>query len=76
MARSISSKGIKVMAKTYTDASARDYILRAVDGSGDSIKDHDAVSAAHELFERHGTWDLDSIDTDDFWRVVGRYLDE
>lgn len=55
---------------TFTSSNLRDQIVTATDAS-DGEYDIDAITAA--IIEKHGAVDIDTIDTDEFWAIVGQH---
>jgi len=53
---------------TSTDVRAQ--VVIATDAS-DGEYDVDAITA--EIIERHGPVDVDSLDTEEFWQILGKH---
>ncbi|MYR45058.1 hypothetical protein [Streptomyces sp. SID5910] len=55
---------------TFTSRDLRDQIVTATDAS-DGEYDVDAIT--EEILEKHGAVDVDTLDTDEFWAIVGKH---
>ncbi|WP_060888081.1 hypothetical protein [Streptomyces caniscabiei] len=55
---------------TFTSRDLRDQIVTATDAS-DGEYDVDAIT--EEIIEQHGAVDIDTLDTDEFWAIVGKH---
>lgn len=55
---------------TFTSRDLRDQIVTATDAS-DGEYDVDAI--VEDIIEQHGAVDIDTLDTDDFWAIVGKH---
>lgn len=55
---------------TFTSRDLRDQIVTATDAS-DGEYDVDAI--VEDIIEKHGAVNIDSLDTDDFWAIVGKH---
>lgn len=54
----------------FTSRDLRDQIVTATDAS-DGTYDVDAIT--EEIIEKHGAVDVDTIDTAEFWDIVGKH---
>lgn len=55
---------------TFTSSDLRDQVVTATDAS-DGEYDVNAIVA--EIVEKHGAVDIDTLDTDEFWAIVGKH---
>ncbi|GAX57353.1 hypothetical protein [Streptomyces olivochromogenes] len=55
---------------TFTSRDLRDQIVTATDAS-DGEYDVDAI--VEEIVAAHGAVDIDTLDTDEFWAIVGKH---
>lgn len=55
---------------TFTSRDLRDQIVIATDAS-DGQYDVDAIT--EEILEEHGAVDIETLDADEFWSVVGKH---
>jgi hypothetical protein len=55
---------------TFTDRDLRNQINTATNAS-DGTYDVDAILA--DIIERHGVVDIDTLDSDEFWSIVGAH---
>ncbi len=55
---------------TFTSRDLRDQIITATDAS-DGQYNVDAIT--EEILEKHGAVDIDTLDTDEFWAIVGKH---
>lgn len=55
---------------TFTASNLRDQIVRATDAS-DGEYDIDAI--AEEILQQHGAVDIETLDTAEFWAIVGKH---
>lgn len=55
---------------TFTSRDLRDQIVTATDAS-DGEYDVDAI--VEDIVEKYGAVDIDTIDTDEFWQIVGKH---
>ena len=55
---------------TFTSRDLRDQIVTATDAS-DGEYDVDAI--VEEIVEKHGAVDIETLDSDEFWAIVGKH---
>lgn len=55
---------------TFTSRDLHDQIVTATDAS-DGKYDVDAI--VEEIVEKHGAVDIDTLDTNEFWAIVGKH---
>lgn len=55
---------------TFTSNDLRDQV-RTATNSSDGQYDVDAIVA--DIIERHGAVDVDTLDSDEFWAIVGNH---
>jgi hypothetical protein len=55
---------------TFTARDLRDQIVTATDASDG---DYDVDAIVEEIVEKHGAVDIDTLDTDEFWAIVGKH---
>jgi hypothetical protein len=56
---------------TFTSSDLRDQIVTATDAS-DGEYDVDAI--VNEIVAAHGAVDIETLDSDDFWAIVGKHV--
>lgn len=53
---------------TFTSNDLRDQVRTATDASDG---EYDVNAIVNTIIERHGAVDVDTLDTDEFWAIVG-----
>ncbi|MCX4911918.1 hypothetical protein [Streptomyces sp. NBC_00878] len=55
---------------TFTSGNLRDQIVTA---TGASDGEYDVDGIVEEIVEKHGAVDIETLDTDEFWAIVGKH---